>query len=259
MKKRVLVMILAAATLLSVSGCGIDFVVADKHFGLNMGGDSGSEDGESQGTTQAEEPAVEEPVEEQPVEEQPVEEQPVEEQPVEEMPMELSPFPFSFQASVNGTIITFPCTKEAFEPTGLAWDPDYVDIDLATGYTTSGGRIGDNPGGIVVTVVNNTGETRKVPDCVIDDACFYMGGTEDFVFPGGITRTSTIDDVNGYWAGLGIPASAAYNEGSMYTVVYHYLNPDDPYNTKNKIKYTFFDGVLDSVYICTDGVIRDGV
>lgn len=165
----------------------------------------------------------------------------------------LSDDPFSFQVQVNGKIVTFPCTKEAFDGTGLEWDADYADTDLASGYTTSGGRIGEAPGGIVVSVVNLSDETRKIGDCVIDDATFYFEGDDEFLFPGGITKDSTVEDVDALWEG--VEPDYVYDKDNAYYVTYKYTDPENPYGASNKIEYQFFNGKLKCISVMTDGLM----
>ena len=145
--------------------------------------------------------------------------------------------------------------KEAFEGTGLEWDEKYEDVDLADGCAASGGRLGEYPGGIVVSAINLSGETKKIPDCAIDDATFYFGDENDeFKFPGGITKDSGIEDVNDLWEG--VEPNRIYDKDDAYYVEYRYENPENPYSSENKIEYRFFKGELKSVSIMTDGRIE---
>lgn len=158
------------------------------------------------------------------------------------------------QANVKGTLISFPATKESFKNTGWVWDENYAKKDLATGYTTSGGRIGTYPGGVVVSVINNSGTTKKIEDCVIDDAYFYnpKDGSEDVTFIGGITYSSKEKDVKSKMASLGFknPKISNYDKANYYE---YYLD-DDQNNFKDYIQFYFYDGVLNYVAIITSGV-----
>ena len=54
--------------------------------------------------------------------------------------------------TVNGIPIKFPATKDSFSATGWKWDEKYATRKLDSGTTSSGGRIGNYPGGVVVGV-----------------------------------------------------------------------------------------------------------
>ena len=153
------------------------------------------------------------------------------------------------QASYNGVLISFPATKEAFKGTGLTWDEDYAQRDLATGYTTSGGRLGKYPGGISISVVNLSGQTKKIEDCVIDLAIFNnpKDGSENVTFIGGINYNSTKEDVQNTMKSLGYKNVKANDyERSNY---YRYFLNDDDHNYRDYIEFYFFDNVLSSVTI----------
>lgn len=153
------------------------------------------------------------------------------------------------EVSVNGVKIKIPATKESFANTGWTWDEKYANKMLDSGYTTSGGRIGDYPGGVVVSVVNNFNEIKKIQDCTIDSATFYNpeDGSENVTFIGGINYGSTEAEVKSVMESLGYKnvKISNYDTSSYYT---YYLN-DDQNEYRNKTEFYFYKGVLKSVSI----------
>lgn len=152
------------------------------------------------------------------------------------------------QAQYNGVVITIPATKESFIGTNWTWDSKYAQKDLATGYTTSG-RIGSYPGGVVVGVINVSGQTKKIEDCTIDSATFYNpnDGSENVYFIGGINYTSTENDVTSAMSSLGYKNVKAtkYDDAAYY----RYFANDDQGNYKNYIEFSFYKIVLKSVSV----------
>lgn len=157
------------------------------------------------------------------------------------------------EASVNGVKIKFPATKEDFANTGWTWNENYANKMLDSGYTTSGGRIGSYPGGVVVSVINNSNEIKKIQDCTIDDATFYNPKDEssNVTFIGGINYKSTETEVKSVMESLGYKNAKVsdYDTSSYYT---YYLN-DDQNEYKNKIEFYFYNGVINSISIYTEG------
>lgn len=158
-----------------------------------------------------------------------------------------------FQVNVNGVVINFPCTKEAFKGTGWEWDEKYAKKDLAGNYTTSGGRIGKYPGGVVVTVINDTEETKHIEDCTIDDGTFYnpKDGSENVVFVGGIKYESTLEEVKTIMTSLGYNNPKENVVGDSVFITY-YKN-DDQNNYKEKVEFQFYKETMQSVSIQTAG------
>lgn len=153
------------------------------------------------------------------------------------------------QAQYNNVVITIPATKESFNGTNWTWDSKYAKRDLATGYTTSGGRIGSYPGGVVVGVINVSGQTKKIEDCTIDSATFYNpnDGSENVYFIGGINYTSTENDVTTIMSSLGYKnAKVSKYDNSVY---YRYFANDDQNNYKNYIEIYFYNSVIKSVTV----------
>lgn len=152
-------------------------------------------------------------------------------------------------AIVKGVKISVPATKESFANTGWTWDAKYANTDLATGYTTSGGRLGNYPGGAVVSVINNSGQTKKIQDCTIDSITFYNpgDGSENVTFIGGLNYNSTANDVKSTFSKLGYKAGKErnYEKSNYYT---YYLN-DNSSNYRDYIEFSFFDGAIKSVTI----------
>ena len=152
-------------------------------------------------------------------------------------------------AIVKGVKISVPATKESFANTGWTWDEKYANTDLATGYTTSGGRLGKYPGGAVVSVINNSGQTKKIQDCIIDSITFYNpgDGSENVTFIGGLNYNSTTNDVKTTFYKLGYKAGKErnYEKSNYYT---YYLN-DNSSNYRDYIEFSFFDGTIRSVTI----------
>jgi len=158
-----------------------------------------------------------------------------------------------FEVAVDNNIIKFPATKESFANTGWVWDEKYANKTIDTGYTTTGGRIGKYPGGVVVTVINNSGEQKKIQDCIIDDATFYNpgDGSENVTFIGGLNYNSSEEDVKKVMSNLGYQnVKEKINETQSY---YDYYMNDDQNNFKNYIEFYFYNGVIKSVSIFTSG------
>lgn len=157
------------------------------------------------------------------------------------------------QAVVNGVTINFPCTKEAFNGTGWSWDEKYAKTDLAANYTTSGGRIGQYPGGVVVSVINDSTETKHIEDCTIDDGTFYNpgDGSKSITFVGGIDFSYNIDNVKEKMTSLGYKNVKESTVEKSVNLSY-FLN-DDQNNFKDQIVFNFYDNVLKSVEIRTAG------
>lgn len=157
------------------------------------------------------------------------------------------------EACVNGITIKFPATKENFANTGWTWNENYANKMIDSGYTTSGGRIGSYPGGVVVSVVNNSNEIKKIQDCTIDDATFYnpKDGSSNVTFIGGINYNSTESEVKSTMDLLGYKnvKISNYDTSSYYT---YFLN-DDQNEYKNKIEFNFYNGVISSISIYTAG------
>ena len=157
------------------------------------------------------------------------------------------------QATVNNVRIKFPATKDSFNGTGWAWDERYATKKLDTGYTSSGGRIGSFPGGVVVGVVNLSGEVKEIQDCVIDDGTFYnpKDGSNNVVFVGGITFSSTIEEVKTKMSEL--KYSNVKETIIDATSKYKYYKDDNQNNYKDYIEFTFNNGTLTDVGIFTSG------
>ncbi len=158
-----------------------------------------------------------------------------------------------FEVAINNNVIKFPTTKESFVDTGWTWDEKYANKIIDTGYTTTGGRIGKYPGGVVVTVINNSNEQKKIQDCIIDDATFYNPGdnSENVTFIGGLNYDSTEEDVKKTMLNLNYKNAKEkkYDNQSYYD---YYMN-DDQNNYKNYIEFYFYNGVIKSISIFTSG------
>ena len=158
-----------------------------------------------------------------------------------------------FQATVNGVQIKFPATKASFEGTGWTWDEKYATKKLDTGYTGSGGRIGTYPGGVVVSVVNTSGEMKEIQDCVIDDGTFYnpKDGSNDVVFIGGLTYSATKDQVKSKMAELNYTNVKESTVDALTN--YRYYKDNNESNYKDYIEFSFYNEVLSNVSIFTSG------
>lgn len=155
-----------------------------------------------------------------------------------------------FQVSVNGITISFPSNKYEFEAAGWKWDKEKAKTDLASGYSMPGGRIGEAPGGVVVSVTNLSGKTQVLEDCIIDDGDFYNSNSKDKVFfVGGLNYNSTEDDVRNTLTNLGYKNVVTRNyENSNY---YDYYLDDNKENFKDHISFYFYKGKIKSVSIYT--------
>lgn len=153
--------------------------------------------------------------------------------------------------TVNGIQIKFPATKESFEKLGWTWSEKYANSDLSSGYITTGGRIGTYPGGVVVSVVNDSSKTKKIQDCTIYAATFYNPKTdsEKVSFIGGLTYNSTVKDVKGKMKSLGYKnPKISKEEKSIYLKYYK----DDSYdNYRDYIEFYFYKNSIKSVSIST--------
>lgn len=115
---------------------------------------------------------------------------------------DLSDDPFSLQASVNGKLITLPCKVDDFEGTGFSFLEEELDQELEDGYLTTLFAYPESGSGeLVVAFRNKSGETKKLRDITILDVNYYPCETIDIAFPGGITFSSTKDDVLNLWNG----------------------------------------------------------
>jgi len=160
---------------------------------------------------------------------------------------------YLFRVVINDVVISFPCTKDSFKNTGWTWDSKYAKKDLEPGLTTTGGRIGKYPGGVVVTVINKTDKTMHIEDCTIDDGIFYNTGdnTENITFIGGLNYSSTIDEVKTKMQELGYQN---HKEKSYENALYlNYYLDDNQSNYANYIEFYFYNNVIKSISINTAG------
>lgn len=153
------------------------------------------------------------------------------------------------EASYKGVTIKAPATKESFNGTGWTWDEDKKDLELKTGYTTSGGRIGEYPGGVVVGIQNTSGETKKYQDCIIDSLTFYnpKDNSENVTFIGGINYNSTIEQVKSIMKNLG--HESKLKETDYETSKYLKYNFNADYEYRDYIEFYYYKDVLQSVTI----------
>ena len=158
-----------------------------------------------------------------------------------------------FQVNINGVTINFPCTKDDFKGTGWEWDEKYAKKDLASNYTTSGGRIGKYPGGVIVNVINKSQETKHIEDCIIDDGTFYnpKDGSEKITFVGGLTYDSTITEVKNKMNSLGYTnVKETTIDNSVFLT---YYKDNDQNDFRNKIEFYFYNDVISYISILTEG------
>ena len=153
------------------------------------------------------------------------------------------------EASYKGVTIKAPATKESFNGTGWTWDEDKKDLELKTGYTTSGGRIGEYPGGVVVGILNTSGETKKYQDCIIDSLTFYnpKDNSENVTFIGGLNYNSTIEQVKSTMKTLGHEAKLKERDYETSKYLKYNFNPD--YEYRDYIEFYYYKDVLQSVTI----------
>ena len=77
-----------------------------------------------------------------------------------------------------------------------------LDQELEDGYLTTLFAYPESGSGeLVVAFRNKSGETKKLRDITILDVNYYPCETIDIAFPGGITFSSTKDDVLNLWNG----------------------------------------------------------
>ncbi len=156
-----------------------------------------------------------------------------------------------FQVKINNNIINFPCTKEDFKKVGWEFDSDKGKNQIAPNNSTTGGRIGSYPGGVVITVINKTNKTQNIEDCDIISGDFYNpgDGSENVYFIGELNYTSTIEEVRSKMISLG------YNnvkEKTYETAVYlkYYLD-DNQSNSRDYIEFYFNKDNIKMISIST--------
>ena len=112
---------------------------------------------------------------------------------------ELSNDPFSFQFSVNGTVLQLPCNVADFAALGLLMEEDKRDNTLDEGYV-SGGNVYDNGDytWITLSIYNNGEEPVLYENAMVDGLSFNPRNNEtkfDIRISGGIGIGSTADEV----------------------------------------------------------------
>ena len=153
-----------------------------------------------------------------------------------------------YEVEIDGNRIGLPASKEDFDKVGWEWDPKHAESHLDTGYTTSGGRIGKYPGGVVVSVINNTGELKKISECPIDSMTFFnpKDNSENIKFIGGLDFNSTLDQVKSAMEKLGFKDPKVY-EVDKYVTYRYFEDNDSKNNYSSYIEFKFYDDVFNEV------------
>ena len=153
-----------------------------------------------------------------------------------------------FEVEIDGHKIGLPATKEDFDKIGWEWDPKRAEEHIDSGYTTSGGRIGKYPGGVVVNVVNNSGELKKISECQIDMMTFYnpKDGSENIKFIGGLNFNSTLDQIKSTMDRLGFKNPKVYDKDKLVNYKY-YENNDSKNMYHSYIEFEFYNNEFKEV------------
>ncbi len=153
------------------------------------------------------------------------------------------------QATYNGVTFSFPVTKAEFESVGWTLDPNISQTDVSPGSTSSGGRVGNEPGGATIMVANTGSETKHVEDCNIYNATFYnpKDGSENVTFIGGIAYTSSSEDVKNKMVELGYKKYSETSNGNTTNLKY-FMNDNESYSN-DYVEFYFVDNAIETVTI----------
>lgn len=153
---------------------------------------------------------------------------------------------FSFQISIDGTVIQLPCNVADLTALGWKIDDNKAENPLADGYTTGVNVYHEDGSYITLSIYNISGETVTFANAMVDDVSIHgrsLGGHEIFICKG-LSVGSTKDEVVAVYG----------NEPS-----YDYVSDDGSYskleyegnNFRNKITFSFKDDIVSDIDICT--------
>lgn len=142
----------------------------------------------------------------------------------------------SYTIQINDTVLTFPCSIEEVEKTGLKLDTETISEDYVINKNDYDMVYfnGDDYRGLMFVVSNNTEEARTVKECTVNGVYVNDYDVEDgyitAVFPGGIQIGEDIEKVIEKWG-----------------------EPDDIYEGDYSNSYDWYDGgSLNSCLVYTD-------
>ncbi len=142
----------------------------------------------------------------------------------------------SYTIQINDTVLTFPCSIEEVEKTGLKMDTETISEDYVINKNDYDMVYfnGDDYRGLMFVVSNNTEEARTVKECTVNGVYVNDYDVEDgyitAVFPGGIQIGEDIEKVIEKWG-----------------------EPDDMYEGDYSNSYNWYDGdSLNSCLVYTD-------
>lgn len=156
------------------------------------------------------------------------------------------------QVSVNGTIISFPTTKESFVSLGWKWEETSSKNMVQPGETASGGKIGINEGGVFVNIINRNNEAKVVEDCSIYSATFINPNDESgekISFIGDINFKSNYSNIKTKMSNVGY-SNVTETTANGFIYLRYYLN-DDSSNINDYVEFGLLNDMLYSVTIQT--------
>lgn len=107
----------------------------------------------------------------------------------------------SYTVQINDTVVTLPCTIADLEAAGVTLDSESTPADyiVNAGEYETAWFLSDSGDEIMVDMINNTGEAKKLKDCLVGGIYVYSYNLEagglTVVFPGGIQIGSAGADV----------------------------------------------------------------
>lgn len=133
----------------------------------------------------------------------------------------------TYEISINGKKVKFPCKAADLQALGYTYDEDTDPEYIVNKGEYEYGYMVDKEGGTIsVYFLNNTTKPLAIPECEIAgfgaDEWFLEDSTVEIVFPGDIKIGSTLDEV---LAAYGQPQDAY--EGDLIISLYYY--PSDNY------------------------------
>lgn len=161
----------------------------------------------------------------------------------EPAPADLPADPFSFAFSVDGKVLTLPCTMAELEALGFAMDEDKAVQEIETNYQTSvtvwrQGTDESYPNSFTMSIYNLSGRTLTLRECEVESvrlAARNLQGQSVYI-AGGITFGATVEEVQ---AVLGTEPDYLHEDGN-----YIYMNYYKNGRSSVSVDLTFKDGQL---------------
>lgn len=155
----------------------------------------------------------------------------------------LSDDPFSYQISIDGTVIQLPCNVSVLTDLGWIMDDKKVDNTLDENYTTG---VNVYNGGCFMTLsIYNDGDSAvKFTDAMVDDISIHESSVEghEIFICGGLTIGSTKDDVKAVYGDE--PTRAYSDETSFSSLTY------EGHSYRYRIEFTFKDDIVTGIDVC---------